>query len=243
MEHMQDKVFDQLFKDQFEGAEMQPPAAAWDNIQKKLKPARKRKQTVYWMAAATVAVALTASVLLTRTDKVRLQGKAELVQDRRSAGATRPVPLVAESSVPAIPEQKAAEPSVETPAEVVKVHPHPLVVEGNHPAIAEEQLTALEVEAVQAQPSLVATPGAELTIVAAVHRPVQQLNDPVQETEQPLDEGRTRIRNAGDLVNFVVDKIDRREQKLVQFDTDDDDNSSLVAINIGPFKFNSKKNK
>jgi hypothetical protein len=54
---------------------------------------------------------------------------------------------------------------------------------------------------------------------------------------------RVRIRNAGDLVNFVVDKIDRREQKIVAFNTDDDDNSSLVALNIGPFRFNSKKHK
>jgi hypothetical protein len=54
---------------------------------------------------------------------------------------------------------------------------------------------------------------------------------------------RTRIRNAGDLVNFVVEKLDKREEKIVEFRTDDDDNSSLVAINIGPFKINQRRHK
>lgn len=50
------------------------------------------------------------------------------------------------------------------------------------------------------------------------------------------------IRNMGDLVNYVVDKLDKREEKVLQFKTEDD-NSSLVALNIGMFKFNQKKHK
>ncbi|MNL29759.1 hypothetical protein D3C87_1514530 [compost metagenome] len=58
-------------------------------------------------------------------------------------------------------------------------------------------------------------------------------------TEEPANKG---IRNVGDLVNFVVNKIDRREKKLIQFDTDDD-NSSIVALNIGFIKLNRKADK
>ena len=69
----------------------------------------------------------------------------------------------------------------------------------------------------------------------------------VQRGDQELieTEGRERkgIRNVGDVINFVVDKLDKREKKLIQFKTDDDDNSSLIAVNIGILKFNSKKNK
>ena len=50
------------------------------------------------------------------------------------------------------------------------------------------------------------------------------------------------IRNMGDLINFVVDKVDKREDKLIRFDTDDD-NSSLIGINIGMIKFSKKKHK
>jgi len=51
------------------------------------------------------------------------------------------------------------------------------------------------------------------------------------------------IRNVGDLVNYVVDKVDKRDEKFIQFKTDDDDNSSLIGLNIGMFKFNQKKHK
>ena len=46
----------------------------------------------------------------------------------------------------------------------------------------------------------------------------------------------------GDLINFVVDKVDKREDKLIRFDTDDD-NSSLIGINIGMIRFSKKKHK
>jgi hypothetical protein len=60
-------------------------------------------------------------------------------------------------------------------------------------------------------------------------------NEPVIETET-----KPSIRNIGDLVNLVVEKIDKRDKKLIRFATDDDDNSSLVGINIGFIKLNKK---
>jgi hypothetical protein len=51
------------------------------------------------------------------------------------------------------------------------------------------------------------------------------------------------IRNMGDLINYVVDKVDKREEKFIQFKTDEDDNSSLIGLNIGMFKFSQKKHK
>lgn len=49
---------------------------------------------------------------------------------------------------------------------------------------------------------------------------------------------------AGDrnLVNCVVDKVDKSEEKIIQFKTEDD-NSSLVALNIGILRCNTKKHK
>jgi hypothetical protein len=49
------------------------------------------------------------------------------------------------------------------------------------------------------------------------------------------------IKNVGDVVNIIVNKVDKRKDKFIQFRTDDDD-SSLSSINIGPFKI-GKRNK
>jgi restriction endonuclease S subunit len=61
----------------------------------------------------------------------------------------------------------------------------------------------------------------------------------VVRTEEKPNKG---IRNVGDLINFVVDKVDKREKKVIQFATDED-NSSIVALNIGFIKFNKKSDK
>ncbi len=81
---------------------------------------------------------------------------------------------------------------------------------------------------------------------SAVENPIViasvQVNNKVEDVINENSSDRKGIRNVGDLVNFVVDKVDKRDKKLVRFNTDDDDNSSIVGINIGFLKFN-KKNK
>jgi hypothetical protein len=269
MEHMQDKAFDQLFKDHFEGAELQPSATVWDNIKKELRPERKRKSPVYWMAAATVVLTLSVSLLLTRTEKIKLQGKAELVNESHPAAGTRTLPMVDESPSSSISSQ-AAKPRAEAPVMVVKadrlatrennliaMQPKPVQL---HLRAVEAQLKPVERKPLQenekpeVENSLVTEQRTEIAAVGAFSQNGAMLGEeaatmprnvdqPVQDADQHVVDSRTRIRNAGDLVNFVVDKIDKREQKIVEFNTDDDDNSSLIAVNIGPFRFNSKKHK
>ncbi|RZK67786.1 MAG: hypothetical protein EOO85_25115 [Pedobacter sp.] len=53
---MEDRDFDQLFKDQFEEAEVTPSANLWGNIEKELSPKKKVVLPAYWMAAAVVAM-------------------------------------------------------------------------------------------------------------------------------------------------------------------------------------------
>ena len=50
MQHMPDKEFDQLFRDKFNDAEIEPSANLWASIDQKLEPKRKRTFPIYWMA-------------------------------------------------------------------------------------------------------------------------------------------------------------------------------------------------
>ena len=79
----------------------------------------------------------------------------------------------------------------------------------------------------------------EEIVLASNNDPALVKDDVSNENVEAPNRG---IRNMGDLVNYVVDKLDKREEKLLQFKTEDD-NSSLVALNIGMFKFNQKKHK
>src|SRR5690606_33711054 len=74
MQHMPDKDFDQLFKDSFVDAEVQPSADLWGNIAEQLEPKKKRTFPVFWMAAASV-VAIASVMLFTQdSEKIYLQG-------------------------------------------------------------------------------------------------------------------------------------------------------------------------
>lgn len=246
MHHTQDKEFDQLFKDRFEQAELEPSAGLWDKIEPQLQPAVKKHFPVYWMAAALSALALTAGLLfINKPEKIRLQGQQENMARVEDKPAT-PVVNNNTSDQTAVRnvetrtgETGALEKEASKP--VVVPAPSKKVLIAMQPIPADDHLKVIveHVKPVVQQSAEILQEEGQKTLAAAgteINEPDKVIND----NEQAERKG---IRNFGDLVNYVVDKVDKREQKIVRFKTDDDDESSLVAINIGFIKFNPKKHK
>ncbi len=46
-----------------------------------------------------------------------------------------------------------------------------------------------------------------------------------------------KIKSVGDLVNFVVAKVDKREDKIIQLSKTDESDNEITGINLGLFKF------
>lgn len=240
MQNIQDKAFDQVFKDQFEKAEMQPSTDLWNNISAELRPPTKRRLPVYWMAAALVVVVLGLGLLMPETEKIRLQAPEKLVADIDTAVFSRPVKTN----------------QVDDTAQVATYKSIPLVIAprlkpdmGNNIALKTMQPKQSGDRLVYKQEELIkeadklhktSTAIAEEPMIADTY--VQE-NDTVDILESKMEETSHKgIRNVGDLINFVVNKVDKREKKAIQFDTDED-NSSIVALNIGFIKFNRKSGK
>ncbi|WP_449436660.1 hypothetical protein [Pedobacter steynii] len=239
MQRMQDKEFDQLFKDRFEGAEIQPSANLWNSISEELSVKPKRSLPVYWMAAAVAVIAVTVALLMPKTEKMRLQAPIASIETTpdtavvtaKTSGQLNYVSTPATEKVQSTPliiapriklskrekELAALQPNATTDRPVIK---QPEVVKELVKAEPKEEMPKQEVMMAKAD---VTTDNTDTSI----------------ETEHQENKG---IRNMGDLVNFVVNKVDKREKKFIQFDTDDD-NSSLVSINIGFIKFNKKSDK
>lgn len=245
MQHMPDKEFDQLFRDRFNDAEIAPSANLWANIEQKLAPKRKRTFPVYWMAAASVVVAITAMLVFQKTEKIKLHGTATIADvttsDVEALGENdynTSADLLAKNFIADetnVDSKKVSLINV-TDSKVVKEHVknneealQPMIAD-TRLAIKQQEVKPLDIAPIKE--TLVETP-----IVYAQVLPQEDLN------ENAISEGgieKKGIRNVGDLVNFVVDKVDKREKKLLKFNTDDDDNSSIVGINIGFLKFNKK---
>jgi hypothetical protein len=234
MEHMEDKDFDQLFKDQFEEAEVAPSTNLWDNIERELSPKKRAILPAYWMAAAVVVIGVMVAVLMPKTEPIRLQGNMDI-----AAAAVAPEVISSvvvadrsatvvedkeEKSTPLVIAARLNEEDVKKDFELMQPN-----VERKHPDNMD----------VQTSPSIIAkvepeSPVNDVMIASVESTPEVQANTII---EQPEHRG---IRNVGDLINIVVNKVDKRDKKLIQFNTDEDDNSSVVAINIGFLKFNKR---
>ena len=231
---MEDKDFDQLFKDQFEEAEVAPSTNLWDNIEKELSPKKRVMLPAYWMAAAVVVIGVMVAVLMPKTEPIRLQGNRDVAAATvapevisSAVVADRLATVVEdkeEKSTPLVIAARLNEEDVKKDFELVQPN-----VERKHPVNMD----------VQTSPSIIAkvepeSPVNDVMIARVESTPEVQANTIV---EQPEHKG---IRNVGDLINIVVNKVDKRDKKLIQFNTDEDDNSSVVAINIGFLKFNKR---
>lgn len=239
MQHMQDKEFDQLFRDKFEGAEMQPSADLWNSISEELSAKPKRSLPVYWMAAAVAVIAVTAALLMPKTEKLKLQAPVaniETTSDTSAVVAKTPAQQNYVST--AVTEKVKSTPLIIAPRiklssrekELAALQPksatdRPVI---KQPEVAKELAKAEPKEEMPKQEVMIAS--ADIT----AHN-----TDTSTEPEPQENKG---IRNVGDLVNFVVNKVDKREKKFIQFDTNDD-NSSLVSINIGFIRLNKKSDK
>lgn len=245
MQHMPDKDFDNLFKDKFMDAEIEPSANLWAKIEDQLEPKQRRILPVYWMAAASVAIAFTAMLVFQKSDKIQLR------PDEVTAATT--LPMVEESGEPIV-EEAATEPA--QPKEVAHLYlasakANTTQAKRVENAVSENIQLAVQpntdpgrLPIKQADPRpidvLPITPAENPIVIAQVETQQQVDNNSISEFENTTE--RKGIRNVGDLVNYVVDRVDKRDKKLLRFNTDDDDNSSLVGINIGFLKLN-KKNK
>ncbi|RZK49618.1 MAG: hypothetical protein EOO87_19760, partial [Pedobacter sp.] len=75
MQHMPDKEFDKLFRDQFADAEIEPSVNLWAGIEQQLAPkAKQRKLPIFWMAAASVVVVASAMLVFQKKEKIVLRG-------------------------------------------------------------------------------------------------------------------------------------------------------------------------
>jgi len=273
---MQDKDFDQLFRDKFEEAEVQPSAHLWNNIEAEInKP--KRKFPVYWMAAALAVAALGIGLLVNQpalekekslvtigatkaasqavhqdtisSDSRTAPGLADIKNALAAESASRPVAGAVHQEVFAVAAQQNLSPEK---SDIQAAHADQ---EENRRAAAMTEKKDLL--AMQPSGSIVHHDNNELVVTQhksglpeSTRKPEALMLASADEktaSNEVINENDTNaenkgIRNVGDLINFVVDKVDKREDKLIQFKTEDD-NSSLVALNIGMFKFNQRRQK
>lgn len=239
MQQMKDKEFDQLFKDRLGDAEIEPSIKLWNNIAESLKPQKKKLFSEYWIAAA-IAVIIGFMVLVSpKEEKIKLQRNASLVNNRDLSTTTQ-------STIP-IDSKREHKNDVSTHESTpLVIAPRLKEVNSKDQFIVKKSVGAntfaLNIESdpinVESKPVDDIHHAHTRNVIAKADLPVENDANIISENEASTK----GIRNVGDFVNYVVSKVDKREDKFLKFKTDDD-NSSLVGINIGFIKLNLKRNK
>lgn len=236
---MQDKAFDELFKDALAHAEVQPSADLWNNLARDLKePVARPRLPVYWMAAAAIAVVLlSVRLLMPGQEKIKLQGMPLAIADK--GNATVVVPNTTLTKDAGIKIDDKSTPLVIAPRVNEAAMEKDFLAMQPKEALIRHDVKRVQEVADAKRPIVSDVTSSQDIVMAKVDVPEIPDQNALVENEEPEHKG---IRNFGDLVNYVVDKVDKREQKFLKFNTDDD-NSSLIGINIGFIRLNAKRHK
>ncbi len=246
---MLDKDFDAIFKSSSEDFEVAPATDSWNKISDKIdaKPVKK-KNPFLWMAAASIIIVLGVGISLftkpTATIKLHPDEDNEmmsnLAQEQKDTESVTPM----EETVVNKKSYKKSERAVMISNLSDKKAPEETVIDTftelkNEPIDSELELvktlkpirTKLATERLIEQEEI-----AKIKKTAPVT--LAQMSDDTNATL--IDDTRVKIPkipSVGDLVNFVIAKVDKREEKLIKMSRTEESNNEITGINLGLFKF------
>lgn len=256
MHPISDKELDKLFQKSFSDLEIEPGNAVWNNISDQLDNQKRGKKSfsMFWMAAASIVVVLSAGLWLFRpVEVIKLQGlaqnKEEVVPESvipEPAKETENAPASDEQSsefVAIVPEITGAskKESNEVQSQELKQQPEEkeeitiAAVQRNEPVVPKElkaKVLLPELNSFEKKTEIVVED--QVLAQSSDH----SLED-IQSDEQ-IYSGQRKIKSIGGLVNFVIAKVDRRENKIIEF-KDGDEGSELAGLNLGIVKYRNRK--
>nr|WP_152605976.1 hypothetical protein [Pedobacter glucosidilyticus] len=237
---------DLLFKSKFTDYEVEPSVSSWAKIEEQLsvKPMQRRKVSFLWMAAASVVVVFGLGLLLWNKpqEQIMLKGKPAVEEGDRVIAQNNAVNTIDE----VITNTQPAEAKVETVSRVAQEETPNTTEESNS---QENYLASIQTENPEAEQEFAATrtePVKRITVTELMlleeentvktnkikSTMFSSLISKDEDNSQP-----ERIRSVGDLVNFVIAKVDKRENKVLKISKTDESDIEITGINLGLFKY------
>lgn len=252
---MQDKEFDEVFNSKFESFEVEPSPMVWDNIDARLGNNKTKSVLMPWLSiAATIVVLFTAGILFLQKDKAvdKLAKSDKLamnhIKQTIPVKINEPVKkddkvIVTTKSVDKIASNGAHQLKNISPVNKVPV---PIVQSIDKMPVQTPPVNLNNKQLIAAVPDPASThamatvPDNDVKLApvqtnAPVERPIVMASADNQETTPIKKRG---IHSFGGLINVLVAKIDKRQDKIIEFtDSDDDDaESNITGVNLGLVK-------
>ncbi len=245
---MQDKEFDHLFNSKLGDFEVEPSPMVWNNIADELHGKKGKRSIIpYLSIAASVIILASAGILFfNQTESTFVK---PVKQDKVAVKTDRP-----DEAVKATETNITTRPVVITPAnEVAAISTHTIkpkliagkptqpITQANTPVVIDlistnQPVIAAVVEPVQKQPAMV-VPDKETSFAAAPVQVIETVTTVTASTETIKTPIKKRgIHSLGGLINAIVAKVDKREDKLIEFTEDEENGSTITGLNLGVVK-------
>jgi hypothetical protein len=254
---MSDKDLDKLFSTQLEDMEIEPSAAVWNNIKREVggEGSTKSRYLPYLQIAAGIIVLLSVALLLRpQTEKVALHGNYTASV---TASPSRTLVITPQTNIeqdmqvqdvtpvsPAMAVDHRESKKTAYTAALVNTTAVDTATTNNRPLLAGNTLT--DDKPVQQQNFIEQPTPKVLNAVqaSAEHtRPVKVLavNNPPA-LKDNAGAKKKKIRSLGDLFNVMIAKVDKRPNKIIRFENNEDEDGDfgVADVNLGPIQI--KKN-
>jgi len=249
-----DKELDKLFNSKLNNLEAEPPAKLWKNIYMELdKSSRKKKFVPALQIAASVVILLSVGLFWIHPNEtvtrkpivkkvVKLNNRPLRPQNILNENkAEQKEKLFAGTKIRVVkeawPRKKAAKISA------TKQQAQSKISLNETSTLAQNKLP-VTVKPDQVRPAIVPDGSIVLKLQPAAieGEPAKQIPVLSAQTNKPapIIVKRKGIRNMGDLVNLVMAKVDKRQDKLIEF-TDNDGESNITGINLGIITIKKEK--
>lgn len=263
MHPISDKELDKLFQSRFGEFEIEPSEAVWERISGTMDRKSKRRffNSTFWMAAASVLILMSVGLWFYKpVEVITLHGDTKIAnQSMNNSELPFENEVIVSNDdlhhdIVAKPEFKdvrvALVPAIQlkenlSSEAVITVEPGPKL-----PVLQEQEvLTVAPAPKKVSIPKPVKEPkvpnryiGDQSTL--DVTQPDLMAKAYLSEEESVLAESENRepvkIRSVGSLLNFVIAKVDKREDKFIEF-KDGNEGSEVSGINLGLVKIKGRK--
>ena len=228
-----ENTFDKVLKDKLKDVSVTPSPHVWENISASLEQKQQKKRVIYpWLGLAASVLLVSLGAWWFFPMNQAQVGAVKVVNVQQMPTRTTEVQPTAQENLPKNEVAYIAKPLVANkvahlqqdlvlpPSSVSTVEPKPSTT-----LLQPEQQVAVLNELPSIEPATILNTPEETA-----------LNSAQPSAKKPA---KKRIRSLSDLVNFVVAKVDSREEKVL-VTSSDGAILSLTALNLGPIKF--KKN-
>ncbi|WP_211226539.1 hypothetical protein [Pedobacter glucosidilyticus] len=236
---------DLLFKSKFEDYEVEPSVSSWSKIDEQLsiKPMQRRKVPFLWMAAASVLVVLGLGLIFWNKpqEQIMLKGKPAidegniLIAENNSTSSSNEVNTnTKQANLQSGNQESEVQKITQSVSEQNGLQEENLFasIQTDKSGIQEEQELVTRTEPVK---RITVTELILLEEENAVK--TDKIKSSMFSSFNEDNQSSEKIRSVGDLVNFVIAKVDKREQKLIRISKTDESDIEITGINLGLFKY------